>query len=306
MSGKSPVNISASVLARLKNLAVQRGWNFMHMLTRYGIERFLFRLGVSGFARQFVLKGGNMFVIWQNGNNSRPTLDSDLLCYGDASDEHLKQVFTELCDMPGIPDDGVVFDSGSIRISPIRETTEYGGTRIVFTAFIGTVRFPLQFDIGVGDAVTPAPEYADFPVLLQTMKSPQLWVYPMATAIAEKASAMVTLGVNNSRIKDFYDIWLLSRMAEHDYQTLASAVRNTFERFRIPMPSSPPVAWKSEFGTSPVKRAQWAGFLHKNPMLDAPTNFNEVVACVAQFLTPVFFPADSMPARWVPGQGWIM
>lgn len=128
MSNKTPVNIAASVLARLKNLAVQRGWNFMHMLTRYGIERFLFRLGASEYARQFVLKGGNMFVIWQNGNNSRPTIDSDLLCYGDVSDEHLKQVFTELCDMPGIPDDGVVFDSGSIRISPIRETAEYGGT----------------------------------------------------------------------------------------------------------------------------------------------------------------------------------
>lgn len=82
MSNKNPVNIAASVLARLKNLAVQRGWNFMHMLTRYGIERFLFRLGASEYARQFVLKGGNMFVIWQNGNNSRPTIDSDLLCYG--------------------------------------------------------------------------------------------------------------------------------------------------------------------------------------------------------------------------------
>lgn len=82
MSNKTPVNIAASVLARLKNLAVQRGWNFMHMLTRYGIERFLFRLGASEYARQFVLKGGNMFVIWQNGNNSRPTIDSDLLCYG--------------------------------------------------------------------------------------------------------------------------------------------------------------------------------------------------------------------------------
>ena len=151
-----------------------------------------------------------MFVIWQNGNNSRPTLDSDLLCYGDVSDEHLKQIFTELCNMHGIPDDGAVFDSDSIRISPIRETTEYGGTRIVLNSSVGTVRFPLQFDIGVGDAVTPAPEYADFPVLLQTMKSPRLRVYPMATSIAEKTSAMVTLGINNSRMKDFYDIWLLS------------------------------------------------------------------------------------------------
>ena len=306
MSSKNPVNIAASVLAKLRNLAAQRGWNYTHMLTRYGIERFLFRLGISEYAKQFVLKGGNMFVIWQNGNNSRPTIDSDLLCYGDVSDEHLKQVFAELCNMTGIPDDGVVFDSASIRISPIRETTEYGGTRIVFNTFIGTVRFPLQFDIGVGGAVTPAPEYTDFPVLLQTMKSPRLWVYPMATAIAEKASAMVALGLNNSRMKDFYDIWLLSRMAEHDYQTLATAVRNTFERSRIPMPSSPPVVWKSEFGSNPVKHTQWAAFLNRNPMLDVPADFNEVVACVAQFLTPLFFPADSKPTKWIPGQGWIM
>ena len=117
MSSKNPVNIAASVLAKLRNLAAQRGWNYTHMLTRYGIERFLFRLGISEYAKQFVLKGGNMFVIWQNGNNSRPTIDSDLLCYGDVSDEHLKQVFAELCNMPGIPDDGVVFDSASIRLS---------------------------------------------------------------------------------------------------------------------------------------------------------------------------------------------
>ncbi len=143
MSKTKPVNAAASVLAKLRNLAAQREWNFMHMVTRYGIERFLYRLGASEYAKQFVLKGGNMFVIWQNGNNSRPTIDSDLLCYGDVSDEHLKRVFIELCNMHGISDDGIAFDSGSIKISPIRETTEYGGTRIVLTAFIGTVRFPL-------------------------------------------------------------------------------------------------------------------------------------------------------------------
>ena len=304
MSNRTPTNIAASVLAKLRNLALQRGWNYMHMVTRYGIERFLFRLGTSEYAKQFVLKGGNMFVIWQNGNNSRPTLDSDLLCYGDVSDEHLKQIFTELCNMHGIPDDGVVFDYDSIRISPIRENTEYGGKRIVLNSSIGTVRFPLQFDIGVGDAVTPSPEYADFPVLLQTMKSPRIRVYPMAASIAEKTSAMLTLGINNSRMKDFYDIWLLSRMAEHDYETILSAIRNTFERARIEMPSEPPMALTEKFGANELKQTQWTAFLHRNSTLDVPTDFKEIVACVSQFLSPVFYHAEIMPKKWIPGVGW--
>jgi len=123
-------------------------------------------LSVSEYTNQFVLKGGNLFVIWQNGRDYRPTVDSDMICFGNASPEHLRQVFGETCRMNNVPDDGMVFDPDSIEISSIREETEYGGTRILLLAYLGRSRVTLQFDISVGDAITPPPELTEFPVLL--------------------------------------------------------------------------------------------------------------------------------------------
>ena len=183
MSKGTITNMRASVLARLKNLSKLRRQDYQHILLRYATERFLYRLSVSGYADNFVLKGGNLFVIWQNGDNSRPTMDSDLLCFGDTSHEHLRKVFDSIAGMED--SDGIMFDADSIAVEAIREDTKYGGTRVTFNAFIGTVRIPLHFDIGVGDAITPAPELADFPVLLDG-SSPHLKIYPMATVLLRR------------------------------------------------------------------------------------------------------------------------
>lgn len=181
--------MAASVLARLKKLAQTRKLDYQHLLLRYATERFLYRLSISTHAASFVLKGGNLFIIWQNGNNSRPTLDSDLLCFGDASHDHLREVFADISKLDNA--DGILFDAEGITVEAIREDTKYGGTRVCFNAFIGKVRIPMQFDIGVGDAVTPSPELADFPVLLNG-DVPRLKVYPMATARCSESTKSPT------------------------------------------------------------------------------------------------------------------
>lgn len=303
MTNPHPVNFAASAYAKLKNIADRKKWNFMHLLIRYGIERFFYRLSVSPHADQFVLKGGNLFVIWQRGNNSRPTIDSDMLCFGNADPEYLRSVFTKAALSVESPEDGMRYDEKSIEISPIREETEYGGTRVLLYGYLGTARIRLQFDIGVGDAITPSPELTDFPVLLNG-PVPRLKAYPMATTIAEKSEVMVSRGLLNSRLKDFYDIWLLSELFDHDYKILRLAVQNTFTRRHVPMPENIPDAWTPEFAASPMKAAQWTAFLRKNKMVNAPADFRIVGAKIAAFLIPVFFPPQESPVIWKASDGW--
>ena len=301
MSKGTITNMRASVLARLKNLSKLRRQDYQHILLRYATERFLYRLSVSGYADNFVLKGGNLFVIWQNGDNSRPTMDSDLLCFGDTSHEHLRKVFDSIAGMED--SDGIMFDADSIAVEAIREDTKYGGTRVTFNAFIGTVRIPLQFDIGVGDAITPAPEQAVFPVLLDG-SSPRLKIYPMATVIAEKLEAMVVRGGINSRMKDFYDIWQLSRLAEHSARTLRTAIENTFQRRGTEFPRELPYALTVEFAHRPEKPVQWHAFCRKNHLSDAPLEFEEIVMSITAFLAPCLKYEHDRDMLWSPDNGW--
>ena len=275
----------------------------MHLLIRYATERFLYRLSVSPYAEQFVLKGGNLFVIWQKGQNYRPTIDSDLLCFGNAEEQHLQMIFLEMCRSTASFNDGMSFDADSIEISSIREDTEYGGTRLVFNAYLGQARIRLQFDIGIGDAITPAPELTEYPPLLD-YPAPKLKIYPMATAIAEKTEAMVSRGLLNSRMKDFYDIWLLSELFDHDYATLRQAIHNTFERRNVSLPSVTPDAWTEEFAKNLMKATQWSAFLRKNKLTAAPANFVATVARIAAFLRPVCLESEAMPTTWQAAQGW--
>ena len=303
MSNPNPTNFSASAYAKLKNIADEKKWNFMHLLIRYGTERFLYRLSISPAANQFVLKGGNLFVIWQKGNNSRPTIDSDMICFGDADPEHLRTIFKDAAESDASPNDGMRYDGNSIEISSIREETEYGGTRIILTGYLGNARIRLQFDIGVGDAITPPPELTDFPVLLNG-PVPKLKAYPMATTIAEKSEVMVTRGIINSRLKDFYDLWLLSELFDHDYAILRLAIRNTFERRKVPMPTDMPESWTPEFAATPQKAIQWAAFLRKNKTVTSPVDFSVVAERISKFLVPVFFPLEKTPKKWIAAQGW--
>jgi predicted nucleotidyltransferase component of viral defense system len=201
-------NLTASVRARLMNLARQGREDFGEVLSRYARERLLYRLSASDYRERFVLKGALLFSYWA-GAPHRPTRDLDLLGRGEPDMALLEEAFRDICRAEVEPD-GLAFLEDSVRGERIKEEEEYEGVRLRLTAALGNARIPLQVDVGFGDAVVPAPEEVAFPTLLG-MPAPQLKAYRRETVVAEKFEAMVKLGMLNSRMKDFYDVWELSQ-----------------------------------------------------------------------------------------------
>ena len=229
-------NPAASVKARLQSEAARRGDDFGLLLVRYGIERLLFRLSQSAYADRFLLKGAMLFVVWDEKTH-RPTRDLDLLGFGPSETGDLQQLFQEVVTLP-VVDDGLVFDPASIRAEETREDKTYGGVRVRIMAKLGPAEVPIQIDVGVGDAVTPAPETANFPALLD-FPAPQVRTYPVYTVVAEKFEAMAKLGIANTRMKDFHDVWFLTQRFQLDGPTLCRAIEATFARRKTPLPVWP-------------------------------------------------------------------
>ena len=303
MSNPNPTNFAASVEAKLKNVCKQQNIDYRFALIRYATERFLYRLSVSEYAQQFVLKGGNLFIIWQNGRNFRPTVDSDFLYFGKPNNVLFQEIFTTLCNAQIDEKSGLRFDADTIKISAIRQEMKDVGTRIILTAFLGNAQVHLQFDIGIGDAVTPPPEYAEFPVLLNGV-APRLRIYPKETAISEKFEAMVTKGELNSRMKDFYDIWLLTELFDFDFVTLQQAIHNTFSRHEVPLPTSTPECFTRNFFNNPMKQIQWKAFCRKNHISQLPESFEMAISRIKAFLEPVYMELVSSPETWHANKGW--
>jgi Nucleotidyl transferase AbiEii toxin, Type IV TA system len=276
-------NLAASVHQRLLNLSQERREDFNLILTRYAIERLLARLAQAGYAGQFVLKGALLFAIW-TGRLHRPTRDLDLLGYGDSSEEKLGKLFKDLCAVE-MKADGLVFDPDSVRVTEIREEQEYGGQRVHLLATLGRARIPLQIDIGFGDAVTPAAEQVEYPALLE-LPGPRLWAYPKESVVAEKLHAMVALGVLNSRMKDFYDVWTMAQVFPFDGHTLCRAIWSTFERRRTEIPSSAPAGLTAKFAGQADKIVQWKAFLARNRLDVGGAEFARVIDDLGDFLLP--------------------
>jgi hypothetical protein len=272
---------SASVLARLLNRSRSTGENYNLLLSRFAIERLLYRLSVSPHAGSFVLKGALLFALWYDTPH-RPTKDADLLGFGADDADTLRSAFTEICSIDG--DDGVRYETASMRIAPIREDNVYGGLRLNIPAFMGSARLPVQVDIGFGDAITPAPETVTYPTLLEDLAAPSLRAYPVYTVIAEKLHAMVVLGMNNSRMKDFFDLAVIARTSELDGSTLVEAIRATFARRGTPLPASVPIALTAEFSSNPIKAKQWEAFVKKSGLEAA--SLEQMVDALAVLLAP--------------------
>lgn len=292
-----------SVQVRLVRRAKELGVDPKLVLTRFAVERFLYRLSRSPHADRFVLKGALLLLAWL-GETTRPTRDADLLGFGDLSDESLARIFRDACDV-AVEADAMTFLSGSVRIAPIREEAPYGGKRVTLEARLGAARLRVQVDVGIGDAVTPDPEWLDCPGLLDFPRA-RLRAYRPETAIAEKIHAMVVLGSINSRMRDFFDIDALARNLSFDALRLAQAIRATFERRGTALPSRP-LALTREFASSPDKQVQWKGFLRKSGLPMAEEDLAQVVERIAAFLTPVIAVArgDLDPgATWPPGGPW--
>jgi len=291
-------NVDASVRQKLLNLSKARSEDFQLLLTRYAIERLLYRLSTSLHCDRFVLKGATLFTIWA-GIPHRATRDLDLLGFGDNTPEQLTQVFRELCAVP-VDDDGLRFDGANVRAAPIREDNMYGGIRIELLAILGTARIPMQVDVGFGDAITPEPSSLTLPVLLD-FPAPVLRAYAKETVIAEKFHAMVVLGMTNSRMKDFFDIAWLADNFEFDEAVLRNAIRATFLRRETAMPQEMPLALTADFHGDATKQRQWIAFVSR--INQARSSLQSVVERIAVFLEP-FVAVHPKQKHWPAGGPW--
>lgn len=273
-------DVGASVRARLLTLARQKGQSFELLLTRYAVERLLHRLSLSTHCNRFVLKGAMLMTTWFDDPH-RPTRDVDFLGYGDPEPQAMLATFREICAID--VDDGITFDLDALRVELIREALDYGGLRLRTTGQLAGARIPVIIDIGFGDAIEPGTEEIDLPVLLDLPK-PRLRAYARETVIAEKFHAMVMLGLANSRMKDFYDVWILSRSYNFDKERLSRAIAATFERRGTAVPFDEPEALTQTFATDAGKKGQWAAFA-RDLAVDLPA-FDVVVMDLAGFLMP--------------------
>ncbi len=256
-------NRAASIRARLKQHAAASKQDFNLTLTQYGLERLLYRLSISEHAPNFLLKGALLFQLWY-GESHRPTRDADLLGFGPEDVPTLVGVFRSVCNIA--VDDGIVFDPDLVVGAEIRKDAGYGGVRIDLRATLDGARLALQVDIGFGDAVTPEAQPIDYPTLLADVPAPALRAYPKATVVAEKLHAVSVLGMTNTRMKDFFDLWVLLRDTTLDDADLQLAIEATFARRQTAMPSTPPIGLSDAFAADATKQVQWRAFLKKNKL----------------------------------------
>lgn len=296
-------NLGASVRQRLLDLSKKRGDAFDLVLVRYALERLLYRLSVSEHGKRFLLKGALLFMVWGQDEH-RPTRDADLLGSGESDPRYIGSVFKDLCGIAF--EDGIVFDSDSVSVAEIAEDKIYSGLRVTLRAKLAGADIPVQVDVGFGDAVVPGAEKIRYPALLE-FPAPRLDAYPVYTVIAEKFQAMVVLAEANSRMKDFYDLWVIARRFELDGATLARALRATFERRKTALPEGRPIALQKEFADIPGKGAQWSAFVRRN-RLDAReiTLAGLQDAIAALLLEPIaaLTGKRAFDLAWKPGGPW--
>jgi hypothetical protein len=296
--------MAASVRQRLLNRSHERSEDFQLTLIYYGLERLMYRLSRSPHRDRFVLKGAMLFSVWSETPH-RATRDLDLLGHGDHDVATLITTFKEIC-RTSVEDDGVVFFGDAMTGEKIGDREAYEGVRLSFEARLGVAKIPIQVDIGFGDAVVPEPEPLDYPTLLD-FPAPRLLAYPRETVVAEKFQSMVELGIANSRMKDFFDLWRLSRMFSFEGARLVDAIQATFERRRTLLPTIDPVCFTSDFSRDRNKQAQWAAFLKRAGVDARGVSLFEVLPVLQRFLMPPTTAAakrEAFDTQWPAGGPW--
>ncbi len=291
-------NPAASVRARLLHLSRESGEPFDVLMEQFATGRFLYRLANSPYRDRFILKGAQLFRIW-GAEQHRPTRDLDLLGFGDSSVEAIQSVFTELIQKSDEQEDGLEW--GEVKTGPIRDDLAYGGVRAVLSVRLAGARISLQIDVGFGDAITPGAVEAEWQELLDFPPA-RLLIYPPETVIAEKLEAAVSLGLDNSRMKDFFDLHWLSQHQKFAGDLLIDAVQATFARRKNPIPKTPPAALTETFASDAGKVLQWDAFRRKGK-LSAP-DLADVIGRVAAFLQPILT-GGAKGQVWHPKTGWI-
>ena len=301
MSGHEIKNIPASVQSRLLTQAQESGRPYNELLQYYTIERFLYRLSKSKYKQKFLLKGALLFQAW-GLTKFRPTRDIDLLGYTSNEVETLVKIVREICELD-VKDDGIIFDPKSIRGERIKEDADYEGVRLRFQGRLGNTRLHLQIDVGFADVVSPTPVVLKYPVLLSNA-APELRGYPPETVVAEKLQAMVFLGMINSRMKDFYDLWILANQFPFKGSPLQKAITQTFANRRTPISVNIP-ALTQRFASE--KQKQWDAFLSRNVLEDAPASLAEATHLLHNFIVPVMEACEkntTFSKIWKAGGPW--
>ena len=301
--GRNLSNVSQSVHDRLLNQAREADRSFNELLLYYGIERFLYRLAQTGHVDGFALKGALLLHV-QDPDLARSTRDIDVLDLRRRNKEQIREVVRDAM-LVEVSDDGMEYNPESIEISEIRPEAEYQGLRITFRGYLGTARVPMQIDVGTGDVLEPEPVRIEYPELLSYGR-PRLLGYPLESVIAEKFEAMVDLGTVNTRMKDFYDVWRLSKHQRFEGSRLSAALKATFERRGTPVPDERPEALTEAFLEFGHKQTQWTSFLEKT-RLDASPSLADVLADLGDFLlhpAQAVVRGETLSADWVEGGPW--
>jgi hypothetical protein len=295
-------NIGASVRDRLLNNARAEKLDYNLLLTRFALERMLYRLSVSKQRDQFLLKGALLFDLWFDVPH-RPTHDADFLGFGSAEIPHIEALFQEVCRIEVA--DAIIFQPDTVKAAEIRKEANYAGVRVTLMGILNGARCPIQLDIGFGDVVVPGPEEVHYPVILGEMPEPHLRVYPRYTVVAEKLQALTSLGMLNSRMKDYFDLWILAKQSDFDGCILSKAIQATFERRDTAIPDGVPIGLTDEFTQDAQKEKQWQAFQRKNAL--DPTPLATVVGDLRVFLLPVLAviaAGGSHDYPWRAGTGW--
>lgn len=303
MTRKTPVNVAASVRARLLAVSKERREDFTLTLMNYAAERFLYRLSQSTLRDQFILKGAMLFAV-RIGERYRPTRDLDLLGMGEATEASVNRAIREIAAAK-VEDDGLVFDVDSLDVHAIREENRYGGLRAVMQARLEDARIHVQIDVGFGDAITPAATDLEFPTLLANMPSPNVLAYPAETIVAEKVEAIVDLGISNSRMKDFADVAMAARRLRFNGDSLVDALRATLRRRGTALPEQI-VGLSKRFVEDANALANWKAFANRNHLAD----FESLAEVVTELRAFIEGPLDhartgeSFRKTWNPGGPW--
>lgn len=274
-------NMAASVKAKLLNIARVENRPLGEIIQYYSMERFLYRLSLSRHSKSFILKGALMLRVW-DFPKVRPTMDIDMLGITDNEEQKLLNQVREILEVEVEPD-GLIFDPESLQTEPITEEADYKGVRIRFQGNLGKAIIRMQIDIGFGDALYPSPEQQELPTLLDS-PAPSLLCYTRESAIAEKFEAMVKLGEANSRMKDFYDVWMLSRQFEFSGNSLLEAVKQTFQKRGTTIPET--IAAFDE-GFAKKKQNQWNAFCKRLKQENIPESFLDITNALKDFLEPI-------------------
>ncbi len=297
-------NIEASVKAKLQNKAKETSRPFSEVLQYYGMERFLYRFSKSKYADKFVLKGALLFAVWQIPDR-RTTLDIDFLARFDNEIAAIETVMKDACDVSVDPD-GLKFDAQTVKGMRIKEDADYEGVRVKFTGFLDRARIPMQIDVGFGDVVYPKTKVIDYPVILDFPK-PHLNGYPQESVISEKFEAMIKLGLLNSRMKDFYDIWLMTRQFEFKGANIASAIKKTFNNRKTDIPPKKPLFADEIYDEKSDRQTLWNAFVKKGDIRHAPETLSATAKEIERFLIEPIMALNGNVAfdkTWTSPKGW--